>query len=1164
MSGTVSLTHESSIDSVLQEYDHTLGPKPVIEQRQFPIPDLYNLDNPLRNVRLSRSKSSDSRCLENYTSPKSSTPLVSRKPSYKSPYSSNKSISTAEITRYPDSDSVDPTPISSPKLNHRTNIFGRFSSLLHKSLTRSRENSLHDDTFSKDLKSSSSLSLSTDFRLKASIPRVKETNFVYLEYDPITKRKVLNTYEILREIGRGEHGKVKLAKDLVHNDLVAIKIVNRKSKRERPSLRSNRSLQSTKAQINEYELKIKREIAIMKKCNHKHIVKLREVLDDLHSYKIYLVLEYLEKGEIKWKRIQSDKFPSNVDEIPFCGSRRKILNPLAEDDEQLLLLSDKFSPNLTFKQSRKILRDVVLGLEYLHLQGIVHRDIKPANLLVSSDNVVKISDFGVSFASSLKANDGESLIDELQLAKTAGTPAFFAPELCRTNFSRTNSVKDSVGSIDQNDEESCPRKAVSNINHKIDIWALGVTLYCLLFGKVPFNAESEFDLFKVIVNEEVQFPRSICDINSPGVIEMEEFNLAKDLLVKLLDKSSDTRIDIMEIKQHPFTLMDLEDNFDQFDEFLHLNENDENLFDNGILDYSLDDKSRNAIVTKDEIDNAVVGVGTSFRRSLVKAIRAGGKEKDIKQKFAALLLDHSLSASSDESSAGNSHQNSSTKLFNNHSVILSESINQISPNYTPSHLSHQLPSSTSSLPMPLPPKSSTLSIAGIRDGGRLSNHLVQDIKDYSPAVSRRGSLTEAPQIETKRNVGGDLYLKNQSAVDSFKVIQQQDDKRRKSSVLSPRVSTPSNSSTAKNSISSQAGDPSIGFSTNLSSISAPIPVPSKGYASFQTRFSGLQVNQDDKRPSSVMSLPLNESFASLDSFDDEYLTYRFNDLEKEQKLRKSSIGPRLDSGTSKTESNKFDQINSKFQAFDFGNSMQNTIQNDKQESIGPTIIEPTIIEPTSIEPNIIEPKIKPIKLDLIKSGSSYSANDSSSSSEDEGGNLTLAFTSKLAPPSRAPFLSLKNRATSHDSNLPKLTRNSNPVYDVPIIFQNEIPEFEDVPIALLSPMIDSEPSEIASPSNEAFPFEVTVTQPREQTLATDDLVESKIKLQSAVPSKLKAKVVTSTGNLYNVATNFANDGNEVFNEAAAEKLIGRRPDFQRSNSIAVGVLQNQRELVEKH
>ena len=72
-------------------------------------------------------------------------------------------------------------------------------------------------------------------------------------------------------------------------------------------------------------------------------------------------------------------------------------------------------------------------MNLVHHQGIVHRDIKPANLLWTSDGHVKISDFGVScFMNTDNPNltAKERRMNELELAKTAGSPAFFAPELC--------------------------------------------------------------------------------------------------------------------------------------------------------------------------------------------------------------------------------------------------------------------------------------------------------------------------------------------------------------------------------------------------------------------------------------------------------------------------------------------------------------------------------------------------------------------------------------------------------------------------------------------------------------------------------------------------------------------------------------------------------------
>ncbi|CAI4060561.1 hypothetical protein SKDZ_05G1970 [Saccharomyces kudriavzevii ZP591] len=401
--------------------------------------------------------------------------------------------------------------------------------------------------------------------------KVKETNRISLTYDPVSKRKILNTYEIIKELGHGQHGKVKLARDILSKQLVAIKIVDRHEKKQRKFFTF---IKSSKISEND---KIKREIAIMKKCHHKHVVQLIEVLDDLKSRKIYLVLEYCSRGEVKWCP-------------PDC------------------LESDAKGPSLlSFQETREILRGVVLGLEYLHYQGIIHRDIKPANLLISEDGTVKISDFGVSLAaSSTNSSDSSESLNELELAKTVGTPAFFAPEMClgEDAFTKYNLTKDNLF------RGSC-------ISFMIDIWAVGVTLYCLLFGMLPFFSDFELKLFEKIVDDPLKFP-TYEEMQSNNVSKIsceEEYQMAKDLLSKLLEKNPQKRMTIPEIKNHSFVSWD----------FDHIPEDDEKLLSSTLekkirFQCNQTDQFEPISISKHELKNAVSGVGKKIKESILKSI----------------------------------------------------------------------------------------------------------------------------------------------------------------------------------------------------------------------------------------------------------------------------------------------------------------------------------------------------------------------------------------------------------------------------------------------------------------------------------------------------------------------------------------------------------------
>ncbi|CAG8755278.1 30706_t:CDS:2, partial [Racocetra persica] len=240
-------------------------------------------------------------------------------------------------------------------------------------------------------------------------------------------------------------------------------------------------------------------------------------------------IEYMEGGEIQWKD-ENDRPVMSVDE------------------------------------ARRIFRDVVLGLEYLHHQGIIHRDIKPANLLLTADNVVKISDFGVSHFSQRAAavelqgnNNSAPTQEDMDLIKTAGSPAFFAPELCFPGDLSREIISNSIvtGNSGNSSESLLKSHSTTNsisvrgqrppITKAIDVWALGVTLYCFIFGRCPFIADTEFELFfHVIPRQPLEFPEDIPISDS-----------LKDLLTSLLEKDPQKRITLGEVKKHPWIIADL-------------------------------------------------------------------------------------------------------------------------------------------------------------------------------------------------------------------------------------------------------------------------------------------------------------------------------------------------------------------------------------------------------------------------------------------------------------------------------------------------------------------------------------------------------------------------------------------------------------------------------
>jgi len=134
-------------------------------------------------------------------------------------------------------------------------------------------------------------------------------------------------------------------------------------------------------------------------------------------------------------------------------------------------LDEKMKKNVPLNDSEisNIFSQTLSAFEYAHSKGIVHRDIKPANIYLLPNGTVKILDFGIA---KLFGQGNEMT----QTGTQMGTPIFMSPEQIRGEKS---------------------------IDHRSDIYSLGVTLFVAVSGKSPYDSktESQFDIFNKIVHE---------------------------------------------------------------------------------------------------------------------------------------------------------------------------------------------------------------------------------------------------------------------------------------------------------------------------------------------------------------------------------------------------------------------------------------------------------------------------------------------------------------------------------------------------------------------------------------------------------------------------------------------------------------------------------------
>ncbi|NXR36089.1 AKT2 kinase, partial [Zosterops hypoxanthus] len=151
--------------------------------------------------------------------------------------------------------------------------------------------------------------------------------------------------------------------------------------------------------------------------------------------------------------------------------------------------------------------EIVSALEYLHSRDVVYRDIKLENLMLDKDGHIKITDFGLC---------KEGVTDGTPMKTFCGTPEYLAPEVLEDN----------------------------DYGRAVDWWGLGVVMYEMLCGRLPFYNQDHERLFELILLEEIRYPRSL----GPE---------SRSLLAGLLKKDPKQRLgggpgDAREVMEHRF------------------------------------------------------------------------------------------------------------------------------------------------------------------------------------------------------------------------------------------------------------------------------------------------------------------------------------------------------------------------------------------------------------------------------------------------------------------------------------------------------------------------------------------------------------------------------------------------------------------------------------
>jgi serine/threonine protein kinase/tetratricopeptide (TPR) repeat protein len=243
----------------------------------------------------------------------------------------------------------------------------------------------------------------------------------------------IGQYELIRALGRGGMGEVHLARDLRLGRLVAVKLFT-----------------GHHADLTQRFLAEARTTA---RCNHENIVVIHEIGE--HDGAPYMVLEYLEGQTLRqWLR---EHAAAAGEQAPVPPGR-----------------------------AVELMLPVVRALAYAHERGIVHRDLKPENVMLTRSGAVKVLDFGIAKLLSAPRHDGEGSDGVPDSAVDAGSGGLSGPANVQCSAL--------IGTLPYMSPEQMNQGL---IDHRSDIWTVGIMLFELVTGRHPMPTCSMGELLRI-------------------------------------------------------------------------------------------------------------------------------------------------------------------------------------------------------------------------------------------------------------------------------------------------------------------------------------------------------------------------------------------------------------------------------------------------------------------------------------------------------------------------------------------------------------------------------------------------------------------------------------------------------------------------------------------